>query len=69
MLHELTIKVDDMVYESLKPMIEQQTLGSFLHEFIQNHINERPVPAISTLRGTLHQIDISDIRDEEERPL
>ena len=64
MLHELTIKVDDAVYETLKPMVEQQTLGSFLQEFIRERASERPIPAIATLRGTLHQIDMSDIRDE-----
>ena len=69
MLRELTITVDDTVYQTLKPMIEQQTIGSFLHEFIQNRKKEQPIPAITALRGTLHQIDMSDIRDETERPL
>jgi predicted CopG family antitoxin len=69
MLHELTITVDDAVYKTLKPMVEQQTIGSFLHEFVQNRIKERPAPAITSLRGTLHPVDTSDIRDETDRPL
>ena len=63
MLRELTIFVDDTVYQTLKPMIEQQTIDSFLHEFIQNRKKERSMPAITALRGTLHQVDMSDIRD------
>ena len=67
MLHELTIIVDDTVYQTLKPMVEQQTIGSFLHEFIQNRTTKRPITDISALRGSLHKIDTSDIRDETER--
>ena len=69
MLHKLLITVDDTVYETLKPMVEQQTIGSFLHEFIKNRNKEKPVPAITALRGTLHQINTSDIRDETDRSL
>jgi hypothetical protein len=72
MSHELTITVDDDVYQTLKPMIEQQTISSLLHEFVQNRticssVCERPIPAITTMRGTLHRLDTSDIRDETER--
>jgi predicted CopG family antitoxin len=67
MLHELTITVDDAVYQTLKPMVEQKTIGSLLHEFVQNRTKGRPVPAITTLRGTLHHVDTSDIRDEADR--
>ena len=67
MLHELTITVDDNVYQTLKPMVEQQTIGPFLHEFVQNHTRERPTSDITALRGTLHQVDSSDIRDETDR--
>ena len=69
MLRELTITVDDAVYQTLKPMIEQQTIGSFLHEFIKNRSKDQPAPDITELRGTLHQIDTSDIRDETDRSL
>jgi len=69
MLHELTITVDDAVYQTLKPMIEQQTIGSLLYEFMQNRTKDRPTPHIASLRGTLHQIDTSDIREEVDRPL
>ena len=67
MLHELTITVDDKVYQTLKPMIEQQTIGTLLYEFIQNRTNERATPVISALRGTLHPVDTSDLRDEADR--
>ena len=69
MLHELTITVDDAAYQTLKPMVEQQTIGSLLYEFMQNRAKERPMPSITSLRGTLHQIDTSDIREEVDRPL
>jgi predicted CopG family antitoxin len=74
MLHELTITVDDEVYQTLKPMVEEQTLDSFLHEVMQMRLGNaargrRPVPSITALRGTLPQTDISDLRDEADRPL
>jgi len=69
MAHELTITVDDTVYQTLKPLLEQQTLGSLLYEFMQNRTKQDPAPSIAALRGTLHKIDTSDIRDETERAL
>ena len=63
MLHELTITVDDAVYKALKPMVEQQTIGSLLYDFIQSRTKDRPIPNIKALRGTLHQVDTSDLRD------
>ncbi|MDR2597109.1 MAG: hypothetical protein LBC76_07310 [Treponema sp.] len=69
MLHELTITVDDAVYQTLKPMVEQQTIDSFLYEFMQNHIKKQPISPITSLRGTLHKIDTSDIREEIDRAL
>ena len=67
MRHELTISVDDAAYKALKPMIEQQTLGPLLYEFMQGRAKERSAPDITTLRGTLHQVDTSDLRDEADR--
>lgn len=67
MSHEVTITVDDVVYKTLKPMIEQQTIGPLLYEFIQSRTKERPAPSIKSLRGTLHQIDTTNIRDEADR--
>jgi len=67
MLHELTITVDDDVYQTLKPMVEQQTIGSLLNEFMQNRTPKRSAPSIASLRGTLPQIDISDIREDVDR--
>jgi len=69
MLHELTITVDDATYQTLKPMVEQQTIGLLLYDFIQNRVKERPILPITSLRGTLHQIDTSDIREEIDRAL
>ncbi len=69
MLHELTITVDDNVYQTLKPMVEQKTIGSLLNEFMQNRTKKRPISPIASLRGTLHKIDTSDIREEADRPL
>jgi len=67
MLHELTISVDEATYKTLKPMVDQQTLGPLLYEFIQSRAKERPIINIAALRGTLHQIDTSDLRDETDR--
>jgi len=69
MLHELTITVDDAVYQTLKPLVDQQTIGSLLYEFMQNRAKQHSAPSIAALRGTLHKIDTSDIRDEADRPL
>jgi hypothetical protein len=72
MLHELTITVDDVVYQTLKPMVEQKTLGPFLYDFLHNHpksVVPQPILSITTLRGTLHQVDTSDLREETDRPL
>jgi len=69
MLHELTITVDDAIYQTLKPMVEQETIDSFLREFMQKHTKERKVPPITALRRTLHHIDTSDIREESDRPI
>ena len=69
MLRELTIKVDDGMYQTLKPMVEQQTIGPFLYEFIQSRTKNRPISSIAELRGTLHQIDTLDLREEADRSL
>jgi predicted CopG family antitoxin len=69
MMHELTITVDDTIYQTLKPMVEQKTIGTFLHEFMQNRINKQITPSITALRGTLHHINTSDLRDETDRLL
>jgi len=69
MARELTITVDDTLYQTLKPLVEQQTIGSLLYEFMQTRTKQHPAPSIAALRGTLHKIDTSDIRDETDRPL
>jgi hypothetical protein len=72
MLHEITITVDDTIYQTLKPMVEQQTIGSFLSEFLQNRPKDaavRTTPSITALRGILRRLDTSDIREETDRPL
>jgi hypothetical protein len=72
MSRELTITVDDAVYQTLKPMVEQHTISLFLSEFLQTHPQNaapRPAPSITALRGTLRRLDTSDIREETDRPL
>ena len=68
-MHELTITVDDTVYQTLKPMVDQQTIGAFLYALLQTHSQQGPAPAITALRGTLHRLDTSDLREETDRPL
>jgi len=67
MTHQLTITVDDNVYQALKPMVEQETIGSFLYDFMQNHQKSKTTSSITALLGTLHKVDTSDLRDETDR--
>ena len=67
MLHELIITVDDDVYKVLKPLVDKQMIGPLLYELIQSRAKERPIPDIRALRGPLHRVDTSDIRDEDDR--
>ena len=67
MTHQLTITVDDTVYQALKPMVEHETIGALLYEFMQNRNIKQKTPSITALRGTLHNVDTSDIRDETDR--
>ena len=69
MEHTLTITVDDTVCEKLKPLIEQQTVGPFLAKIIGNDlpVANEPSSGIAALRGSLHQVDTSNIREETER--
>jgi predicted CopG family antitoxin len=69
MLHNLTITVDDSVYQTLKPMVERQTIGVFLHDLLQCRPRECSALSIKTLRGTLRLADTSDLRDESDRLL
>jgi hypothetical protein len=70
MLHELTITVDDTVYQTLKPLVDTHTIGAFLGNLLQSSRQSSPQkPAIAPLRGTLHRVDSSDIREETDRPL
>jgi ribosomal protein L12E/L44/L45/RPP1/RPP2 len=36
MLHEMTITVDDTVYETLRPFVEKQTIGELLRDFARS---------------------------------
>jgi len=69
MSHKLTITVDDDIYQTLKPMVDQETIGFFLCDFMQNYAKKQSISPITSLRGTLHRIDTSDIREEADRPL
>ena len=68
MLHEITITVDDTVYQTLKPLVDQQTIGSFLYDLLRSRPEQGSAPDITALRGTLHHLDTSDIREEADRP-
>ena len=35
MLRELTLSVDETLYNALVPMVEEQTIGNLLAEFVQ----------------------------------
>jgi hypothetical protein len=41
MLRELTLNVDESLYNTLLPMVEKQTIGNLLAEFIQTRFPHR----------------------------
>ena len=42
MLRELTLNVDETLYNTLLPMVEKQTIGNLLAEFVhQNRFHQR----------------------------
>ena len=73
MARTVTITVDDTVYETLKPLIEQQSIGEFLAKVIEKNPQSVYLPhfaphlGIAELRGSLHRVDTSDIREENDR--
>ena len=71
MARELTITVNDAVYEKLKPLIEQNSLDEFIAKVIVNNPLPAsvPHPGIATMRGSLHQVKTTDIREEYDRDL
>ena len=76
MTHQLTITVDDTVYHALKPMVEQETIGALLYNFMletsvrmEKQTKIQTTPFIASLRGTLHKVDTSDIREKADRTL
>ena len=71
MEHTLTITVDESVYEKMKPFIEQQTFNTFISNAIVTYQQSLPSahPGIAGMRGSLHQVDISDIREEDDREI
>ena len=71
MAHTLTITVDDTVYETLKPFIEKQTIDTFISTIIEKNLSSKQTlhSGIKSFRGSLHQVDTSDIREENDRIL
>jgi predicted CopG family antitoxin len=71
MAHTLTITVDDTVYETLKPFVEQQTLNAFLSKVIGKDSSSTQITHtnIADFRGSLHKVDTSDIREENDRDI
>jgi len=41
MLRELTLNVEETLYNTLLPMVEKQTIGNLLAEFIQTRFTQR----------------------------
>jgi hypothetical protein len=41
MLRELTLNIDETLYNTLIPMVEKQTIGNLLAEFVQARFPER----------------------------
>ncbi len=41
MLRELTLNVEETLYDTLMPMVEKQTIGNLLAEFVQTRFTQR----------------------------
>ena len=41
MLRELTFSVEETLYDTLMPMVEKQTIGDLLAEFVQTRFSHR----------------------------
>jgi hypothetical protein len=41
MLRELTINIEETLYNTLMPMVEKQTIGNLLNEFVQARFSHR----------------------------
>jgi hypothetical protein len=41
MLRELTLNVDEKLYDTLIPMVEKQTIGNLLAEFVQTRFHHQ----------------------------
>jgi hypothetical protein len=39
MMRELTINVEETLYNTLIPMVEKQTIGNLLYEFVQTRFS------------------------------
>ena len=40
MMRELTFNVEETLYNALRPMVERQTIGKLLAEFVQTRFNQ-----------------------------
>ena len=71
MAHTLTITIDDTIYETLKPFIEQQTIDTFISTIIEKNLpsKQKLHSCIKSYKGSLHHVDTSDIREEDDRAL
>jgi hypothetical protein len=66
----MTLTVNDAVFQVLQPMVQQHTIDSFLSSVLADrHLLRPQTPDIRTLKGTLHAVDYSDLRDEGDRIL
>ena len=41
MLRELTLNIEETLYDTLMPMVEKQTIGDLLAEFVQTRFSQR----------------------------
>jgi hypothetical protein len=51
MLRELTINVEETLYDTLMPMVEKQTIGNLLNEFIQTRFSHRTYTQLELEEG------------------
>ena len=64
MLRELTLRVDESLYDYLIPMVETQTIGDLLAEFVKTRISHRTYTQTELETGYKAMADDEDYERE-----
>jgi hypothetical protein len=66
MLHEMTITVDDTVYDVLRPFVERQTIGELLRDFVYSR-SAPPAYTKAELEAGYRAMDDDEEREAESQ--